>query len=134
MKLQNGVQTALIGNGAWIDYLDSVGNLVNLIGLQNNNFAFLMPRNGVITSMRMNFCTMSFYNFPAGQSGYIVARLYVADDMYYSTYELVPGAVCTSSQALSGSNASVGNCFGALQPTSRSRLLRDRASWWCSLL
>lgn len=129
MQLRNGVQTALIGNGAWTDYLGTVGNLVNLIGLQNNNFAFLMPRNGVITSLRMNFCTMSFYNFPAGQSGHIVARLYVADDMYYSLYELVPGAVATSSQALSGSNASVGNCFGSFTTnlsvpvTAGSRLL-----------
>ncbi|MFA6060679.1 MAG: hypothetical protein WC756_20955 [Taibaiella sp.] len=130
MQLQNGSggQTALIGNGAWIDYLATVGNLVNLTGLQNNNFAFLMPRNGVITSLRMNFCTMSFYNFPAGQSGHVVARLYVNDDMYHSLYELVPGAECTSSQALSGSPA-IGECLGSFTTnlsvpvTAGSRLL-----------
>ncbi len=57
MQPQNGTggKTALIGNGAWIDYLATVGNLVNLTGLQNNNFAFLMPRNGVITSLKDEF-------------------------------------------------------------------------------
>jgi BclB C-terminal domain-containing protein len=102
--LQNGVTTSLIGFGNFESYISlGPGGMINLgSAITSVNYAFLMPRDGTITSMSAHFSSRNQYNFAAGLSGQIVAQLYSCDD-YFTNFQEVPGATCTMVQPVSGS-------------------------------
>ncbi|ERJ58176.1 exosporium glycoprotein BclB-related protein [Sphingobacterium paucimobilis] len=104
-----GNQMAAVGFGNSVSGLNRSGGIINMNSAGGKNMAFVVPRDGVITSLSGFFSSSNAYSF-IGSTLNISAQLYMGDNN--GGFTPIPGAFVTMAPGLTGLMAIGDTCNG----------------------